>query len=321
MTTTSIPALPARDEILVTAEALHETLLAERELPADAPRTRLLDVRWTLAQPDGRAAFAAGHIPGAVYVDLDTELARHGAPRDGRHPLPDPAAVQASARSWGIRSQDAVVAYDGGGNLSSARVWWMLRDAGFGRVRLLDGALPAWEAAGLPLETGDPAAIATGDVTLTSEQMPRIALSDVPAFVAGGHALLDARALERYTGSEEPIDPRAGHIPGALSAPTGANLDASGRFLPQVELRERFAHLLERAEKAASTANAAENNTRTRRVGAYCGSGVTAAHTLVALALAGIDGALYPGSWSQWSNHDELPAATGSDPAPALLRP
>ncbi|WP_449280860.1 sulfurtransferase [Leucobacter sp.] len=287
-----------RDSILITAEDLAAQLRAERDLPADAPRTRLLDVRWTLPQPDGRAAFAETHIPGAVYVDLDTELAEHKSPRDGRHPLPDPDHLQRAARSWGIREQDQVVAYDGGGNYASARVWWVLRNAGFARVRLLDGALPAWISAGFPVETGVPEVV-TGDVTLGSGHLPVIDLDQVASFVAAGGALLDARAPERYQGLEEPVDPRAGHIPGALNAPTGENLDDSGRFRPADELRDRFAEL---------------GVDRTRSVGVYCGSGVTAAHNLVGLALAGLEGALFPGSWSQWSNHEELPVATGIDP-------
>lgn len=305
-----------RDSILITAESLAEQLRTERALhteptlptepplPAAAPRTRLLDVRWSLPQPDGRAAFAEGHIPGAVYVDLDTELARHGNahdaknahdPRDGRHPLPHPAQFQAAARSWGLREQDQVVAYDGGGNLAAARVWWLLRNAGFERVRLLDGALPAWTAAGYPIETGA-SAPTTGDVTLDPGQLAALDLGDVAEFVASGGTLLDARASERFTGETEPIDPRAGHIPGARSAPTTGNLDGAGRFLDGAALRERFA---------------GAGVTDDSGVAAYCGSGITASHTVVALALAGYDAALFPGSWSQWSNHAELPVATG----------
>ena len=311
--------LTDRDSILITAEALAEQLRTERALhtepplPAEPPRTRLLDVRWSLPQPDGRAAFAEGHIPGAVYVDLDTELARHGDthdakntqdaqdaptthdPRDGRHPLPHPAQFQAAARSWGLREQDQVVAYDGGGNLAAARVWWLLRNAGFERVRLLDGALPAWAAAGYPLETGA-SAPTPGDVTLDPGQLATLDLADVAEFVASGGTLLDARATERFTGETEPIDPRAGHIPGARSAPTTGNLDGAGRFLDGAALRERFA---------------GAGVTDDSGVAAYCGSGITASHTVVALALAGYDAALFPGSWSQWSNHAELPVATG----------
>lgn len=286
-----------RDSLLITAEDLEARLRAERDLPAEAPRTRLLDVRWTLPQPDGRAAFAEGHLPGAVYVDLDTELSEKGTPQDGRHPLPSPERLQRAARSWGIREQDEVVAYDGGGNYASARAWWLLRDAGFERVRLLDGALPAWVAAGFPLETGA-RTVQPGDVELGSGHLPRLELDAVAAFVSAGGALLDARAPERYRGLEEPIDPRAGHIPGALNAPTGENLDDRGFFLPSSALRDRFSGI---------------GLDGSRSVGSYCGSGVTATHSLLALALAGFEGALFPGSWSQWSNHD-LPVATGGEP-------
>lgn len=286
-----------RDEILITATDLAAQLERERALPPGVPRTRVLDVRWTLPQPDGREAFAAGHVPSAVYVDLDSQLAQHKTPQDGRHPLPEPAQFQAAARSWGLNGHDDVVVYDGGGNFASARLWWLLRNAGFARVRLLDGALPAWIAAGCELQAGG-AAPTPGDVTLGDGQQATLSLDRVAHFVAQGGALIDARAAERFAGVTEPIDPRAGHIPGALNAPTGDNLDANGAFLPADELRARFSALGVEANGSG--------------VGAYCGSGVTAAHTLVALELAGFDGALYPGSWSQWSNHDELPVATGS---------
>ncbi|MBP1326869.1 thiosulfate/3-mercaptopyruvate sulfurtransferase [Leucobacter exalbidus] len=287
-----------RDSILITVDALQARLESERDFPAGSPRTRLLDVRWTMPQPDGREAFAAGHLPGAVYVDLDTQLAQHKTAQDGRHPLPDPADFQAAARSWGLNDDDEVVVYDGGGNYASARAWWLLLNAGFGRVRLLDGALPAWVAAGGTLETGSPA-VEPGDVTLSSAQLPAIELTEVEPFVAAGGKLIDARAAERYAGIQEPIDPRAGHIPGAVSAPTGGNLTRDGFFLPGDVLRARFSTV------GVDSAQA---------IAAYCGSGVTATHTLVALALAGFGGALFPGSWSQWSNHDELPVATGELP-------
>lgn len=286
--------MTTRAQILITAQELAEQLERETLLPADAPRTRLLDVRWTLARPDGRADYAAGHIPGAVYVDLDTELSQHLGPRHGRHPLPEPLQLQDAARRWGVRKQDAVVVYDGWGNLASARAWWLLRFHGFDEVRLLDGALPAWQSAGSPLETGD-VHPEPGDVVLERGGMPVLELAQVAPYVAAGGALLDARAPERYLGEEEPVDPRAGHIPGALNTPTGENLDADGRFRMSAELRQRF---LDAGVRDGVP------------VASYCGSGVTAAHNLVALALAGFPGTLFPGSWSQWSNHD-LPVARG----------
>ena len=279
-------------ELLIDAHTLHARLAAEASM-ADGPRTRVLDVRWSLGQPAGHSDYLAGHIPGAVYVDLESELSGHGAATAGRHPLPGGEALTHSAARWGVRPGDTVVAYDGGGNFAAARLWWVLRDAGFSDVRLLDGALPAWLSAGFAVATGEHVP-EPGTVTLTPGQSPMLALEDVERF-ASEHALLDARAPERFSGETEPIDPVAGHIPGARNLPAASLLDASGRFLPVTELERRF---------AAVIAPGAE-------VGAYCGSGVTASHALFALALTGRAGALFPGSWSQWSNHPELPVATG----------
>ncbi len=260
-------------------------------LAAD-PRFRVLDVRWRLDAPDGRAAAAEAHIPGAVYVDLDTELSGPRTPGSGRHPLPTTAALQAAARSWGLCDGDPVVVHDDWNSLAAARAWWLLRDAGIADVRILDGGLAAWRAAGLPL-VGGVERPAPGTVTLTSGALPRI-----DADQAAGHPhLLDARAAERYRGEVEPIDPRAGHIPGAISAPTTGNLAADGAFLTADALRARFAAL----GVTDSTA-------------VYCGSGVTAAHTIAALAIAGHTAALYPGSWSQWSANPDRPVATGPTP-------
>ncbi len=274
--------------VLISADQL------ARDLTGDRPPV-VLDVRWALGGPPGHGEYLKGHVPGAVYVDLDTELASHGEPTDGRHPLPDVAHLQASARRWGIRPGDAVVVYDGAGNLSAARAWWLLRWAGLSDVRLLDGALPAWIAAGGALATDD-VRPEPGTVELTGGNLPTLDLDTVAALPDTGGVLLDARAPERFRGETEPIDPKAGHVPGATSAPTGANLDADGFFLPAAQLRERFEGL---------------GVTTGTTVGVYCGSGVTAAHQAAALAVAGIDAALYPGSWSQWSNHDR-PVATGA---------
>jgi thiosulfate/3-mercaptopyruvate sulfurtransferase len=258
------------------------------------PQIRLLDVRWTLGAADNREQYRAGHLPGAVYVDLDHELAEPPTPATGRHPLPSLPRLQAAVTRWGLRPDSVVVAYDGAGNMSSARLWWVLGDAGFRGVHLLDGALPAWVAAGLPVEVGEvtpePGTLDVGPLG----QWAALDIDGAAAFPESG-VLLDARAPERYRGLTEPIDPRAGHIPGAVNAPTGNNLDSSGRFLPAAALRDRFERL--------GVADGLP-------VAAYCGSGVTAAHELFALNLAGFDAALYPGSWSQWS-HTTRPAATG----------
>jgi thiosulfate/3-mercaptopyruvate sulfurtransferase len=273
--------------VLITADEL-------AELVEDPERTVVvLDVRWKLGGPPGHETYLSGHVPEAVYVDLDTELASRGEPQDGRHPLPHLADLQSAARRWGVRSGCAVVVYDGEGNLSAARAWWLLRWAGLADVRLLDGALPAWVAAGHPLKTDD-VTPEPGDVELTADNLPTLDVEDVAAFASTG-VLLDARAAERFRGEVEPVDPKAGHVPGAVSAPTGGNLAPDGTFRPVAELRARFASL-----------GVADGGP----VAAYCGSGVTAAHEVAALAIAGFDAALYPGSWSQWSNLDR-PVATG----------
>ncbi|MFT4124244.1 MAG: sulfurtransferase [Microbacteriaceae bacterium] len=267
-----------------------------RELAGERPPV-LLDVRWRLDRPDGRPEYLEGHLPGAVYVDLDAELARHGEPGEGRHPLPDRAALQAAARRWGIHDGDSVVVYDNLKSLSAGRAWWLLRAAGIADVRILDGGYREWLGAGLPVHTGD-VVPEPGDVTLADGGLPAITIEQAAGFADRG-VLVDARAGDRYRGESEPIDPRAGHIPGALSLPTTENIAPDGRFLPAEQLRARFA-------EAGITAGTP--------VAVYCGSGVTASHQIAALAIAGIPAALYPGSWSQWSNHPELPLATGALP-------
>ncbi|GAA0895388.1 MULTISPECIES: sulfurtransferase [Streptomyces violaceusniger group] len=262
------------------------------------PAPVVLDVRWRLGDPHGHEHYRAGHIPGARYVDLDTELAAPPTPADGRHPLPDPAALQRSARRWGLTADRPVVVYDDNGNTAAARAWWLLRWAGVERVSLLDGALAAWRAAGLPVETGEPAPPAEGNVVLAPGQLP-VLDADAAAEVARTGVLLDARAAERYRGETEPVDPRAGHIPGARSAPTGGHLTPDGTFHGVEELARRFAAL------------GADGTTE---VGVYCGSGVTAAHTVAALARVGITAALYPGSWSAWSADTARPSAVGAQP-------
>ncbi|MFD2418228.1 rhodanese-like domain-containing protein [Amycolatopsis pigmentata] len=257
----------------------------------------LLDVRWALGDPHGHQHYLDGHIPGAVYVDLDTELASPPAPAEGRHPLPALDDLQTAARRWGVRENSRVVVYDDNGNLAAARAWWLLRWAGVADVRLLDGGLAAWTG---PLESGFGSSPQPGDVVLKPGHLPVLTVEDAAALPRTG-VLLDARAGERYRGEQEPVDPRAGHIPGALSAPTGENLGAGGRFRPAAELAERF-----RGLGAGDGA-----------VGVYCGSGVTAAHEIAALAIAGIEAALYPGSWSQWSSDADRPVATGPEPGEA----
>ncbi len=272
-----------------------EVLVSAGELRAAAERPVLLDVRWALGDERGRERYRAGHLPGAVYVDLPTELADPPVPARGRHPVPSVQRLQEAARRWGVTAKRPVVAYDDTGGLAAARAWWLLRWGGLTEVRLLDGGLAAWVRAGGELESGD-VVPPRGDVVLTGGALPVIEADDAAALPGRGGVLLDARAAERYRGELEPVDPRAGHVPGATSAPTTANLSAEGTFLPASELADRFAALGVRPGSD---------------VGVYCGSGVTAAHEVAALAAAGIEAALWPGSWSQWSADPARPVATG----------
>jgi thiosulfate/3-mercaptopyruvate sulfurtransferase len=252
----------------------------------DDPGLRIVDTRWYLGEPDrGPAAYRAGHIPGALYLDLDRDLSAPTGP--GRHPLPDPDAFAARLGSLGIGDGHDVVAYDDRGGVVAARLWWMLRHLGHDEVAVLDGGLPAWEAAGLPLSTAEPDWPAA---TFTPRLRPGGTLDrDEVAAGLDDLVLLDARSVERYRGDEDPVDPVAGHIPTAISAPCTDNLGPDQRFLPAAALAERYRRL---------------GATEPERVVAYCGSGVTACHDLLAMELAGLGGArLYPGSWSDWSAH------------------
>lgn len=269
--------------------------LAER---IDEPGLRLLDVRWELGNHHTHDDYLDAHLPGAVFVDLDAELADPPVPALGRHPLPSAERFGAAVRRWGLHQGETVVVYDGVGGTVATRAWWLLRDAGFDEVLLLDGGIPAWLRVGGALETGEASAPGDGDFVVEFGHLPRLALPDVASF-AERHTLFDIRAAERYRGDVEPVDPRAGHVPGAISAPTADNLDEQGLLRPPAELRARFEAL-----GAATDAP----------VAAYCGSGVTATHTVFALTQAGFSPALFPGSWSQWSSHPELPVTTGDEP-------
>jgi thiosulfate/3-mercaptopyruvate sulfurtransferase len=258
----------------------------------------VLDVRWRLAGPPGRDDYANGHLPGAVFVDLDTELAAPPGP-GGRHPLPDPAALQATLRAAGVRAGDTVVAYDDRDGSVAARAWWLLRWAGHTEVAVLDGGYAAWTGEHRPTTTDVPTP-APGDITVTPGHLP-VLDADQAAALARDGVLLDARAPERYRGDVEPVDPRAGHVPGARNAPFAGHLGPDGRWRGPAELAARFADL--------GVADGVP-------VGAYCGSGVTASSVVLALDLAGVPGAaLYAGSWSHWSADPARPAATGDEPA------
>lgn len=271
----------------------------------------LLDVRWKLGGPPGLGAHLAGHVPGACYVDLDTELSAHRddgvvGPR-GRHPLPDPEEFGAAVRRAGVRAGLPVVVYDDGDSTQAARAWWLLRHFGHQDVRVLDGGLAAWRSAGHPVEEGEPAMpAAPGDFEPFGPGIFTVLDHDGAAELAADGLLLDARAGARYRGEVEPIDPVAGHVPGAVSAPTTENLAEDGRFLPSAALAQRFAAL---GAEAATAHDGA--------VAVYCGSGVTATHEILAMAVAGIDPtdvALYEGSWSGWTSDPDRPVATGSAP-------
>ncbi|MEU8998049.1 sulfurtransferase [Streptomyces caniferus] len=257
----------------------------------------VLDVRYQLGGPPGRPVYEAGHVPGAVYVDLESELASPPGP-GGRHPLPDLDVFTDAMRAAGVRADRPVVVYDGGQGWASARAWWLLRWTGHPDVRVLDGGLAAWEAAGLALSVDQPA-LQKGDFTPVPGGLALLRADDAAAVARRG-VLLDARAGERYRGEVEPIDKVAGHIPGAVSAPTTENVVEGGTvFRDASELAERFASL-------GATANV--------EVGVYCGSGVSAAHQVLALAIAGVPAALYVGSWSEWSADPARPVATGPQP-------
>jgi thiosulfate/3-mercaptopyruvate sulfurtransferase len=287
-------------------EPLIDVTSLARDLAAGASPV-LLDVRWRLAGspgPPGIAAYRAGHLPGAVFIDLDRDLS--GAPgAGGRHPLPGAAAFQLAMRRAGVSDGCNVVVYDEADATAAARGWWMLRYFGHPRVRVLDGGYRAWAAAGQPVVTGEGAAPPPGDFTASPGGM-RLLDADGAAGLARHGTLLDARAGERYRGEAEPIDPVAGHIPGAVSVPTAGNVLADGRFRPAPDLRARFAAL----GLGAPTGDPATGAV----AGSYCGSGVTAAHEVLALAVAGLPAALYVGSWSHWVTDPARPVATGPDP-------
>jgi len=258
----------------------------------------LLDIRWRLGGPPGIDSYRAGHLPRSVFVDLEADLAAAPGPA-GRHPLPETGRFEAAMRRAGVSDDGSVVVYDEADATAAARAWWLLCYFGHRDCRLLDGGFRAWTAAGGQVATGDGPAPASGDFTARPGRMP-VLDADAAASLARKGALLDARARERYRGEKEPVDPVAGHIPGALSAPTTANIGTDGRFLPAAGLRARFATL-----GAAAGAG---------MVGAYCGSGVTAAHEVLALELAGIPASLYVGSWSNWVADPARPVATGPEP-------
>jgi thiosulfate/3-mercaptopyruvate sulfurtransferase len=281
--------LETRTQILITAAELADLIRAGNPVT-------ILDVRWRLDEPDGHPAYLQGHIPGAVYVSLEDELSDHTISGRGRHPLPSGRNVEASARRWGVRQGVPTVVYDDWNRAGSARAWWVLTAAGLADVRILDGGLSAWRSAGDSLATG-PVAPPPGNATALHDDLYAGALPTLTAQQVGDAdvTLLDARAPERFRGEVEPVDRVAGHIPGAKNLPSGDVLAGDGTFLAEGALAQLLSeHGIE----------------HDGRLGAYCGSGVTASITLAALATMGYQAALFPGSWSEWS----------SDPARAVAR-
>jgi thiosulfate/3-mercaptopyruvate sulfurtransferase len=267
-----------------------DPLLSTSALAARLGEVTVLDVRYRTGGPPGREEYARGHVPGAVYVDLDRDLAAPPGGR-GRHPLPDPQDFVAAMRRSGVSAARPVVVYDDWAGHAAARAWWLLRHHGHPDVRVLDGGWSAWLADGGTVSTAgltpDP-----GDFAGRPGSMAVVEAEDVP----GVATLVDVRAAERYRGEAEPIDPVAGHVPGAVNVPTADTLDAEGRFRGADELRSAYA-----AVGAVPDAD----------VAVYCGSGVTACHGVLALERAGVRAALYPGSWSEWVADPARPVESG----------
>jgi thiosulfate/3-mercaptopyruvate sulfurtransferase len=277
------------NEPLITAGELDR-------LMADGPPPTLLDVRWEVVTGPRRDRYEQGHIPGAAFIDLDAELA--GAPgAAGRHPLPDRTRFEQAMRGAGVDHSRPVVVYDEATAMAAARAWWLLRYFSHPAVAVLDGGLAAWRGAGLALEEGPQRARERGDFVARPGGMLVLDAAGAQALADRG-VLLDARSPERFRGESEPIDPIAGHIPGARSRPTTLNVTAAGLFAPAAQLRDAFSEL--------GIRDGVE-------IGAYCGSGVTAAHEVLALQVAGYRAALYPGSWSEWITDAARPVATGDD--------
>lgn len=276
------------------------SVLRPELVAAIAPYARFLDVRWVLGRSDGHAQYLAGHVPGAVYVDLETELADPpGDGRRGRHPLPDPDRFAVAMRRCGVNRSEPVVVYDDVQGAAAARAWWLLTYHGHPDVRVLDGGWSAYVATGGPVEAGEETA-QPGDFRADPGHLP-VLDADGAVRVAQDGLLIDVRTPERFRGEQEPVDPVAGHIPGAVNVPFQQNLAPDRHGLPG------FRRIEESAVHYAGLGVGRE-----REVGVYCGSGVTATHTVFALRRIGLTAALYPGSWSEWVADPERPVATGA---------
>ncbi len=266
-------------------------LISAAELQPRLQEVTILDVRYRLGGPSGLEEYAAAHVPGAVYVDLDTDLADAPGRGRGRHPLPAPEVFAAAMRRCGVRADRPVVVYDDWAAHAAGRCWWLLRHHGHADVQVLDGGLAAWRAAGGSVDTGV-VEVTAGDFEVSPGDLGAVGAADVPDV----EVLIDARAPERYRGEIEPIDPVAGHVPGARNVPTSRNLTEDGRFRDPASLRALYAEV-----GAVPGAD----------VAVYCGSGVTATHDLLALEVAGVRGRLYAGSWSEWVSDPTRPVETG----------
>ena len=279
------------------------TLISAADLAArlGAADVRVFDVRHDLTNhAAGREAYAAGHIPGARYLDHETELAATRTGKNGRHPLPDRAEFGALMAAHGVTPQTLVVAYDASGGMYAAHLWWMLRWLGHDQVAVLDGGWQAWVVAGLPTATEPAPPVQPG--APVAPGAPRVGSVDAKAVLDNiaqpAFTVIDARAANRYRGEVEPMDPVAGHIPGALNRPNGQNLQADGRFKDAAVLREEFTALLDGRDPKA--------------IVHQCGSGITACHNLLSMEIAGLSGSrLYPGSWSEWCSDPSRPVAKG----------
>ncbi|WP_296899219.1 sulfurtransferase [Thiohalocapsa sp.] len=273
------------------------------------PQLVLFDCRFSLTDTDaGARAYADAHLPGAHYAHLDQHLSGAVADSTGRHPLPEPQALVHWLAACGVGSETDVVVYDDLGGALAVRLWWLLRWLGHSRVALLDGGLQAWQAEGgaLTAEAPRPSPTTFSGEPDNTHWITTDALA--AALAAGTVQVIDARAPERFRGEQEPIDPVAGHIPGAINLPFTGNLDADGRFLPPEVLRERFA--------------AALGDTPPARVAHSCGSGVNACHNLFAMELAGLAGSrLYAGSWSEWIRDPARPTSRSSTADPRISPP
>ncbi|MDV8001686.1 sulfurtransferase [Rhodococcus sp. IEGM 1408] len=291
-----------REPAPAPATKVSPLLVTARELISDVanlPTPVILDVRWQLGDTRGREHYYSGHIPGAQYIDLSSDLAGQRNVREGRHPLPSPEDFETSLRRAGVNNDDRVVIYDDLGNTSAARAWWLMRWAGKENVFLLDGGLKAWIAEGEDLAVGPGNPVERGDFTFELDHMRTADIDETEASPARG-VLMDVRSPERYAGRTEPMDSRAGHIPGAINLPTASFLDDRGRFLPAERIRQMLADI---------------GVTSGQDTVVYCGSGIHSCHALAAMEVAGLEaGRLFPGSWSQWSADRKRPIAIGESP-------